>query len=518
MTRLWRIKDVESIFEANRFDLADYRQAVGAYPRLSTANSRARDELGGGQPAQDAFLDLYKAAPRLAEPCPAALSGLRQLVERGRQTPEYQKLRAGSVGDLVSAAVGAEVYVDRVMKHLPDEVKEAIKQQSVAQKKADEAHRQAQAARDFSELLGQIMEQTDDPARLRDYEQQLPQATYQQEAAEARAQEMQAAADEFKAAADEAMAGHEAQVTAALNQAAGQAAQEGQQVSQVVRGFSQAAGGSGEYVDPEQVRGVMDLMARQPNLQELAELLGWARRMVRAEWRKSPRGRTELTGYRKQALVPSRMATAEMARMVSPAAAIRQDWQRRAVDNAIMHRQYEGESQEGRGPLVMVRDESGSMEGAPHALAVALEWALLEIARRDGRPFVCIPFSGAGQSEIWRAPEAGKPDMESLLHHLGHFYGGGTEPYNPLAAALDVIEADDLKADVLLLTDADFASPPADFMERLDEVRSGRPVKMVSVVIGAGGHQARKFSDKVIFVGDLLADREKLAGAVGGVV
>ena len=73
------------------------------------------------------------------------------------------------------------------------------------------------------------------------------------------------------------------------------------------------------------------------------------------------------------------------------------DWLCRAVDSGILHRQYGGREQKGRGPLIVVRDESGSMGGAPHALAVALEWALLEIAIRDKRLFYSIPFSGCDQ-------------------------------------------------------------------------------------------------------------------------
>jgi uncharacterized protein with von Willebrand factor type A (vWA) domain len=227
-----------------------------------------------------------------------------------------------------------------------------------------------------------------------------------------------------------------------------------------------------------------------------------------------------MTGYKKQPLRPSKMASFELARMVSPAPAIRQDWQRRAADNAVMHRQFEGEKPQGRGDLVIVRDESGSMEGPEHATAIAVEWALLEIARRDKRGFVSVPFSGPGQSSVWRAPKNGKADVPGLLTHLSHFYGGGTEPYAPLAKALLQIGNSDLKADILLVTDGDFASPPADFLRMLAETKAKTPLKIVTVVIGgqSGSHKAKQFSDKVVFVKDLFTDREKLRAAVSEVV
>ena len=62
------------------------------------------------------------------------------------------------------------------------------------------------------------------------------------------------------------------------------------------------------------------------------------------------------------------------------------------------------------GPLVLVRDESGSMEGDPHATAVALEWALLEICRREG-------FDPCGESVDHRVDLAG---LQKQFPYLAH--------------------------------------------------------------------------------------------------
>ncbi|MBN1890113.1 MAG: VWA domain-containing protein, partial [Thermoflexales bacterium] len=251
---------------------------------------------------------------------------------------------------------------------------------------------------------------------------------------------------------------------------------------------------------------------------KLAEMLGWARRMARAEWRKSPRGRAEMVGYKAHDLRPETMASVEWGGLLSGDEALEMDWTRRAVDGGVRHRHYEGEERQGRGPLVLVRDESGSMVGAPHSLAVALEWALLEIARRDRREFYSVPFSGTGQYHVWKAPSPAEPDPGSLLSHLSHFYGGGTEPYAPLAQALELIQSHNLRADILMITDDDFAEPPAEFLERLAEAKRRCPLRVVVVVVGADDAQARAFADKVTTVSDLVHDREQLRGAVAGVV
>jgi uncharacterized protein with von Willebrand factor type A (vWA) domain len=212
------------------------------------------------------------------------------------------------------------------------------------------------------------------------------------------------------------------------------------------------------------------------------------------------------------------MAGFEWAALLSGDETLHADWLKRALNGGIRHRKFGGKEQQGRGPLVLVRDESGSMEGNPHALAVALEWALLEIARRDKREFYCIPFSGTGQFHVWQAPKVGQPDPQGLLAHLAHFYGGGTEPYAPMLEAREAIEGHQLRADVLVFTDAAFGAPPDEFMRKPAEAKQRQPMRIVSVVIGDDTAQAETFADRVIRVNDLLADREQLRSAVAEII
>ena len=116
------------------------------------------------------------------------------------------------------------------------------------------------------------------------------------------------------------------------------------------------------------------------------------------------------------------------------------------------------------------------MEGDPHATAVALGWALLEICRRDQRNSYSLPFSGSGQFHVWQAPRSGQPDPQGLLDHLAHFYNGGTEPYRPLLKALGLIADGNLRAHILIITDGAFDEPSDDFLKRVAEVRQPHPL------------------------------------------
>lgn len=505
MKDLWQVKEVESVLQADLFDLDDWQQAAKAIPGLADANDVAGLDFCG-QPIQDGFFSLFKPEPELQDPAPAALAPLSSLIQRGMDTPAWKGLREHTTGQSVAAGVASQDFFQQVLKNLPEEAKKAAKEQAKKQQWADEAQEAAQNLGALAELLRQAGQ--DDEA---------DKAQAGAEAQQAIADNQQAQAEDAAANFEQSLEANEAQVSAALNNAAAHAAKEGQEAQALVTSFSLAAGGQSGHVDPETARAAMEALRRNPHLNDLAEMLGWAKSMVRGEWRKAPKGNKNMTGYRSEALNPSRMAASELVAMVSNEPALKIGFMKRVVEEAVVHKHFEGDEQQGRGPLVLVRDESGSMSGASHSLAVALEWALLEIARRDKRDFYSIPFSGPGQCQVWSALDwLGHPTgPQALLDHLSHFYGGGTEPYGPIETALDIIKGQDLKADVLVITDGSFAQPHDNFLAMVREAEA----KIVTVTIGGWGDKvAGQFSHKVVNVQSLVDDRERLREAVADVV
>jgi uncharacterized protein with von Willebrand factor type A (vWA) domain len=161
----------------------------------------------------------------------------------------------------------------------------------------------------------------------------------------------------------------------------------------------------------------------------------------------------------------------------------------------------------------MLIDKSGSMRGWPNATACAVELALMQLAIKEHRRFISIPFSDMGQYQIY---DPGiQPDLKELVEHLELFYGGGTEPYAPLTKAMELVKSDPglNEGDILIITDGIFGTPPDDFMEFLDDVREDPGLRIVAVVINGRLGQA-DFADKVVLVNDLYQEREKLAEAV----
>ena len=523
MTPLWR-DHIESVIDADRFDLDDWRAAQAALPQVAQQDQAAGADFCG-HPVQDAFLSMYKSAPRLADPPAPQLTPLADLMTRGMETPAWQQLRESALGDHVAAGVGAAAFVEETLAALPEDVKEAARQQARQQAQANrhqtEADQCTADAQTLADLLADLQVQYGDavtPEAVAEVQQQIDELNLGAAEARAAAQKIAAKAGQSRAACQAGIEAQTAQIAAAMNHAAAAARDQAQDAKDFVRGFSLAAGGDGQVVSTETARVAMEALRNNPNLKDLADLLGWARQMVRGEWRKSPRARTELVGYKTRPLQPAHLAGFEWAALMSGDATLELDWERRAIDGGLRHRQYGGQEKRSTGAMIVVRDESGSMAGSPHALAVALEWALLEIARRDNRPFYSIPFSGRNQYEVWGADGATPDD---LAEHLTHFYNGGTELYGPLIEAIEAVNTttgEEQRADILVITDGLFGEPPDDFLNMLKSSRDCGPLKIALISVGAENTHAGSFAAPIIHVNDLLQDREKLRAAIAAIV
>jgi uncharacterized protein with von Willebrand factor type A (vWA) domain len=153
------------------------------------------------------------------------------------------------------------------------------------------------------------------------------------------------------------------------------------------------------------------------------------------------------------------------------------------------------------------------MGGWRRATACALQLALMADARKEGRRFVSIPFSDIGEFDVY--DPGPRPDPAALIQDLERTYGHGTEPYEPLKAAIRLIKDDpSLKAgDILCLTDGTFGAPAQDFLQLLEEARCEPGLKVVAVVINGRPGQA-DFADKVVMVNDIVRERDRLAQAI----
>lgn len=112
------------------------------------------------------------------------------------------------------------------------------------------------------------------------------------------------------------------------------------------------------------------------------------------------------------------------------------------------------------GPIVLVRDESGSMGGQKMIDASAIALTMVWLATQQKRWVALVGFSG-GTEGHWLCLPPGRVDQEKLFEWLVHDYGGGTDLDVPLKELPFVywprfceLGLQRGKTDVILITDA----------------------------------------------------------------
>ena len=110
-----------------------------------------------------------------------------------------------------------------------------------------------------------------------------------------------------------------------------------------------------------------------------------------------------------------------------------------------------GTDANGKGPLIVCLDKSGSMEGQADLWATAVALALLDTARSERRPFGLVCFDAGIKLELLLPAGASLPE-EALFVSCS----GGTDIGRCLGRGLDLIESADgamKRADLVLITD-----------------------------------------------------------------
>jgi len=493
---------------------------------LKMAQDQTR-EFGEDIP-REAWLGLYAPTNPLKKVSPEGMNVTHSIFKRAGDMPEWQRLRSCVNMDPVAAAFGAAHFSVELISKLPPEVKEKMQESQRDHNEANHLHNQIQqlqmVVQSFSEgdhngyvkgsasagVSGQPI--NGNIPTLEELEREIDLLRKRHELAQKKARNSvrQAvdAMEKSKARMEHAMAESMFQSVndlSDLQDAAGEF------------GFGWGLSSSGG-VSREQLEGLQEFayfLRKSKNIKMILDMLGWAKKMVSRERRKIKRGRERFTHFQTQDLDLETLAPQELIAMTAfpEGSFLHTEFLCRALDGDLLHSQFEGQESAGRGPMVYLRDESGSMSGWKRAVSCAVQLALMLEARRERRRFVSIPFSGVGQFEVYDPGHL--PDPMELVEHLEHTYKGGTEPYAPLKEAIQLIKDDpSMKSgDILCLTDGAFGSPPDDFLELLNQAREDPGLKVVAVVINGRPGQA-DFADKVVMVSDIFRDKEKLADAI----
>lgn len=435
----------------------------------------------------DLFYLLHKGDPRVRERGEMREDHVpnRELINGFADMQEVKDLRDYTRGDPFGTAMG--------IGSMDSEIAEAFEKMRAAQ----------ELAKQLQELREQIQEAAEkalasmDPDELAEL------------IAEAAGLDQQAGgvSVELDAATSEALGQAAATMRAGVNKAAEDLAQE-----------AQLAGGFG--IDPGQLqrmdfheRRKLALQLRNSRMADFAHLFGAFRMLALAAKRKRVQDMpSEIAGLDTSDDL-ARLVPFEYLNLAS--AELESDFWLRYANHQLATWKLHGTEKQGRGPIVVVCDESGSMSSpdlggnSREAWSKAFTLALADLARREKRKLYYIGFSSQGQQWEIDVTEGGFP---AVMEVVEHFFGGGTHYDRPLRRALDICseryaaDGDD-RPDICFITDDEYYGIEDRFVERWNIERERLSIGTYGLAIGTTGvgGTMEKLCDNVIQVNQLAS-------------
>lgn len=187
------------------------------------------------------------------------------------------------------------------------------------------------------------------------------------------------------------------------------------------------------------------------------------------------------------------------------------DFYRRFSESQLLEWEVTGVEPQGKGPVIWMIDESGSMSSPcsdggskfEHAKAMALSAAW--VAQHQNRWICLVGWSSSSQVNVLAIPPGGNP-REAILEWCEHCFDGGTEP--PLAqmdAICKAANAPKGRTDVVLVTDGDVCLPD---MTVFMDWKAENMAKLTVLAIGCNNAVLKPYADSMLHVDDLSVGGE----------
>jgi uncharacterized protein with von Willebrand factor type A (vWA) domain len=259
--------------------------------------------------------------------------------------------------------------------------------------------------------------------------------------------------------------------------------------------------GSGERARPLAAQ-----LRNDPRLRRIALLAGRMKRIAAAKRRQRVRhGADEITDVEQGADL-ARSLPAELSKLRHPRR--RLDFMRSLLERQVLQYQLVGAETLGKGPLIVLLDKSGSMDGQRDEWATALALALLEHAHSERRSFALVDFNYANVFEATVTPGEKLPSDALFIH-----CGGGTDIAGAVARGLDLRASDRVlrKADIVLITDG---GSDVDRAGELRERARAQNVSILGLAIGMPAEVLAPWCDQAFDVTNLSTVDERVSAAL----
>ena len=166
------------------------------------------------------------------------------------------------------------------------------------------------------------------------------------------------------------------------------------------------------------------------------------------------------------------------------------------------------QTEETRGPIMVMIDRSSSMMGQEMTAALAFGYGLAMAARTQGRPYVLATFN-TRYGEINEVTSADNYDDHQ--HWISQRASGGTDFDYALSHAMDHdFMIQNPGADLLFVTDGECGISP-DVIDRWQKFAERQGGRLLAIKTWPHPSQIDELADDSIFISDLMTNLDELA-------
>lgn len=500
----------------DQYDTQAFEEAQTSYRKLGEAESNRKESLATASALlHDLFYAFHKPVVKLREADEMASSHLlnRQMVEGMLATAEWSELHHATVGDEVAAAIATVAASSRMLDRVDKATTRRINELARVEEEIEQLMNQAHTL----EALATEQAQTH-PQRAEKLARQADELASQ-------AQKAATGRDKLahKLTAPEALELLENAARQAVRGALSQAAAEIEELNGAVKAYSggyDAGGGlegSGNNSGPgaaEKVK-LAQRVRSNPTLARIAEVCGrFTRIALNIQKSKVDAPPQEVVGL-KTGDDLAHVLTGELALLADPL--LETVFEARFADKKLLQYELEKREPQGRGPIIVALDSSGSMTTRAEngmsrevwSKGVAL--ALMAIARLQKRDIALIHFSSPGQVRVDVFPK-GQATPLAVMDSAEHFFDGGTDYAGWMEQTLLLVDRSAFnRADVIIVSDGEVRIPPASVAE-WNRRRKEREMRCLAVLIGEtwGSEELGQISESVTPLLNLTEDSAAL--------
>lgn len=484
----WDEQDLDTIFKV----MPDFRKARDVLSdTVDTANGATADT----------FFSFFKGMPQNLEATQVRPDYLINAFVRDelQQMSEWEELRAlGTVGDDVSAAL-AFVTMEKDLEILFDKVKTEQKQAEQLSKQMQELSQIEAESESIEELLAKMDAQRDENGDLPDGVDDSGLKAQAQQNADTK----QSLEESIEALGDELRDSLEAK-TPGMKQNLRDGMKKARDEAKTLQDMNSTWGtepGAMQELDAQKRLELAKKIKNAPKLKRLSELVGPMKRVMFAEQRKqSEHARDEIFNVEKGADL-SRVLPSMLMYFKHPR--LKRLFYRKLAEHSLLQYELKGTDKLGMGGIVCAIDNSGSMAGDNEIWAKAVALSLMHLARSQDRSFKGIHFGSANEFKEFDFLKPEDFSMERIFEFAELFFGGGTDFYTPLAAAVKHLRGEYdatgmIHGDILLITDGD-AAMSDEFLKDLHEEQEKLGFQIFGVLIGkqSGYSRGRDTLEKI---------------------